>query len=193
VVPETGFTLYCTPAIRAEWPSYLDTGGAVLEERLGIAGSGAIAVSRTNPYLTPAMTALLGPGGPPLSLSKWFTDLLPTRENTFQTDTFRALIALDGDFDVGERNFYWSASGSHAETDEPTIEQTGDRIKFYISYWDWPNPAAEKWLQESRLLHHPRADHYRGNAMTKVDDVLIFCCVSAFFAGVVVAVTTLPV
>lgn len=80
-------------------------------------GAGAIPVSRTNPYLTPAMTALLGPGGPPLFLSKWFTDLLPTRENTYRTDTFRALVALDGDFDVGDRNFYWSVSGSHAETD----------------------------------------------------------------------------
>jgi hypothetical protein len=32
-----------------------------------------------------------------------------------------------------------------------------------------------------------------GDAMTKVDDFLMFCCVSAFFAGVVIAVTTLPV
>jgi hypothetical protein len=32
-----------------------------------------------------------------------------------------------------------------------------------------------------------------GNAMTKLDDFLMFCCVSAFFAGVVIAVTTLPV
>ena len=29
--------------------------------------------------------------------------------------------------------------------------------------------------------------------MTKVDDILMFCCVSAFFAGVIAAVTTLPV
>jgi len=29
--------------------------------------------------------------------------------------------------------------------------------------------------------------------MTKVDDILMLCCVSAFFAGVVAAVTTLPV
>ena len=33
----------------------------------------------------------------------------------------------------------------------------------------------------------------QGEAMTKVDDILMLCCVSAFFAGVVVAVTTLPV
>jgi hypothetical protein len=29
--------------------------------------------------------------------------------------------------------------------------------------------------------------------MTKVDDILIFFCVSGFFTGIVVAVTTLPV
>ena len=29
--------------------------------------------------------------------------------------------------------------------------------------------------------------------MTKIDDILMFCCVGGFFAGVVVAVTTLPV
>jgi outer membrane receptor protein involved in Fe transport len=80
-------------------------------------GSGAIPIQRTNPYLTPAVRALLGPGGPPLFLSKWWSDLLPTRENTFETDTVRALVALDGDFDMGERNFYWSVSASHAETD----------------------------------------------------------------------------
>jgi len=29
--------------------------------------------------------------------------------------------------------------------------------------------------------------------MTKIDDVLMFFCVSGFFVGVVVAVTTLPI
>lgn len=80
-------------------------------------GSGAISLSRTNPYLTPAMSAALGPGGPPLFISKFWTDLLPTRENTTTTDTVRGVLALDGDFDLGERNFYWSVSASHAETD----------------------------------------------------------------------------
>lgn len=80
-------------------------------------GAGAIPIARTNPYLTPAVRALLGPGGPPLFLSKWWNDLLPTREGTLETDTVRALVALEGDFDVGDRNFYWSLSASHAETD----------------------------------------------------------------------------
>src|SRR5262245_34821469 len=39
----------------------------------------------------------------------------------------------------------------------------------------------------------PLAHQHKGNTMTKVDDILMFFCVSGFFAGVVVAVTTLPV
>lgn len=80
-------------------------------------GAGAISISRANPYLTPEVRAVLGAGGPPLFLSKWWSDLLPTRENRLQTDTVRALVALDGDFEVGDRNLYWSLSASHAETD----------------------------------------------------------------------------
>ncbi len=80
-------------------------------------GAGAIALSRTNPYLTPAMSAALGTGGPPLFLSKFWTDLLPTRENVSTTNTTRAVVSLDGDFDFAERNFYWSLSASRAETD----------------------------------------------------------------------------
>ena len=39
----------------------------------------------------------------------------------------------------------------------------------------------------------PSCPPSQGDTMTKVDDILMFCCVSAFFAGVIAAVTTLPV
>ncbi|MFN3514819.1 MAG: TonB-dependent receptor domain-containing protein [Phenylobacterium sp.] len=81
-------------------------------------GAGPIAISRANPYLTPQTLAQLGgPGGPPLFLSKWWSDLLPTRENTLTTDTVYAMLGAEGDFDLAGRNFYWSVSFSHAETD----------------------------------------------------------------------------
>ncbi|MCX7588119.1 TonB-dependent receptor domain-containing protein [Phenylobacterium sp. 58.2.17] len=80
-------------------------------------GAGAIAISRANPYLSDQARALLGPGGPPLYLSKWWNDLLHTREGVNTTETVRALVSLDGDFDFADRNFYWSASYSHGETD----------------------------------------------------------------------------
>jgi len=79
-------------------------------------GAGAIPISRTNPYLDP-FRPTIAPGGPPLFLSKAFNDLLFTREGRLETDTSRAVLSLDGDFDVGERNFYWSLSASHGETD----------------------------------------------------------------------------
>jgi outer membrane receptor protein involved in Fe transport len=76
-------------------------------------GSGAIPISRSNPYL-PAGVA---PGGPPLFLSKAWAqgDLTPTREGTLDTDVYRGLVSLDGDFNAIDRNFYYSASFSHAE------------------------------------------------------------------------------
>lgn len=79
-------------------------------------GAGAISVSRTNPYLSPAVTAVLGPAGAPLSLSKFWTDLLPTREVITRTDTVRAALSLEGDFDYADREFYWSLSYSLAQT-----------------------------------------------------------------------------
>jgi outer membrane receptor protein involved in Fe transport len=79
-------------------------------------GSGAIPIARTNPYLDP-VRAQVAPGGPPLFLSKAWSDLLQSREGRLETDTARVVLALDGDFDVGERSFYWSLSASHAETD----------------------------------------------------------------------------
>jgi hypothetical protein len=42
-------------------------------------------------------------------------------------------------------------------------------------------------------LDHRRVQYPERGVMTKVDDILMFCCVSSFFAGIVIAVTTLPV
>ncbi|MFL5296638.1 MAG: TonB-dependent receptor plug domain-containing protein [Phenylobacterium sp.] len=82
-------------------------------------GAGAIPISRQNPFIPASVSALLGPGGPPLFLSKaWAAgDLIPSREGTLETDTFRGVLSLDGDFDVGSRNFYYSLSFSRAETE----------------------------------------------------------------------------
>lgn len=100
-------------------------------------GSGAIAVRASNPFLTPetrsaivgflnANPMLFGPnsgfgwaaGAPlPISLSKNFVDLVPDRTGTRKIDTYRALVALDGDFTLADREMYWSVSGSYAGTD----------------------------------------------------------------------------
>jgi outer membrane receptor protein involved in Fe transport len=79
-------------------------------------GAGAIPIARSNPFLAP-FRPTIAPGGPPLYLSKAWSDILFTREGRLETDTARAVLGLEGDFDLGERNFYWTASVSHAETD----------------------------------------------------------------------------
>jgi len=89
-------------------------------------GAGPIMFFNTNPYLSPdvaAGLAQLSPefgAGAPLFLSKQFGDLLPTREFLTTTDTYRAHVALDGDFDLSSRIFYYSAFYSHGETDGRT-------------------------------------------------------------------------
>lgn len=81
-------------------------------------GFGAIPIARTNPYLSADVRAALGPGGPPLFLSKvWGDGLLPTREVLTNTETYRILAGLEGEFDLAERNFYWSVSASRGQTE----------------------------------------------------------------------------
>lgn len=100
-------------------------------------GSGPIPVRAANPFLTPAARdtiinflnsnpMLFGPnsgfgwaaGAPlPISLSKNFVDLVPNRIGTREIETYRALLALDGDLTIGDRDMYWSVSASYAGTD----------------------------------------------------------------------------
>jgi hypothetical protein len=44
-------------------------------------------------------------------------------------------------------------------------------------------------------LRHGRTHRFflQEGVMTAVDDILMFCCMSAFFAGIAIAVGTLPV
>jgi iron complex outermembrane recepter protein len=89
--------------------------------------SGYILFTRNNPFLTSQEIATLSaasPGfafGAPLFLSKYFTDLLKDggREED-NTKTYRGLVSLDGNFDVGWRNFYWSISGSYGQVNGST-------------------------------------------------------------------------
>ena len=85
--------------------------------------AGPIAFTRDNPFLTDeARTALSAASpafaaGAPLWLSKYFYDLTPSGIQTTKTDTYRALVSLDGDFDVGSHDFYWSVSGSYGRVE----------------------------------------------------------------------------
>ena len=85
----------------------------------------AVKFTKTNPFLTASQISTLSAASPsfaagnPLYLSKFF-DILPTRAGTTLTDTWRGLLAADGDFSVGDHHFYWSTSYSHGETKSVT-------------------------------------------------------------------------
>lgn len=85
--------------------------------------AGPIAFTVNNPYLTSqAKAALIAArpsfaAGAPLFLSKYFNDLVPSGEQTTTNQTYRGALSLDGDFDAGSRNFYWSLSGSYARVE----------------------------------------------------------------------------
>lgn len=84
---------------------------------------GPIAFNRNNPFLTQDAIDTLSAaspafaGGGNLYLSKYFYDLMPSGEQENTTDVYRAQLGLDGDFDMGSRNFYWSASLSHGRVE----------------------------------------------------------------------------
>lgn len=84
-------------------------------------GQGPIAFDRENPYLTVAAISTLDAVSPvfaaggDLFLSK-FLDVLPSRARTNDTDTWRALVALEGEISALDRDFYWSLSLSRGET-----------------------------------------------------------------------------
>lgn len=78
-----------------------------------------IMIFNFNPFLTADALATLAAaspafaGGAPLWLSKHFYyDILPTNVQSTDTETTRTMLALEGDFDQGDRNFYWTVSAS---------------------------------------------------------------------------------
>lgn len=85
--------------------------------------AGPIVFTINNPFLSEeAITALTAASpsfafGAPLFLSKSFDDLLIDGRQTTETDTWRALVALDGDLELGGRDYYWSLSGSYGAVD----------------------------------------------------------------------------
>lgn len=87
-------------------------------------GSGPILFTVNNPFLTDEAIASLSqinPGfafGAPMWLSKHFDgQLFPTDQQTHTTDTWRAMLGAEGDFVIGERDFYWTVSGSLARVE----------------------------------------------------------------------------
>lgn len=84
----------------------------------------AITFLAVNPFLTPQALATLTAASPafangaPLFLSRHFYfDLLPSNVVTTTTETTRTLLGLEGDFNGGNREWYWTVSGSYGRVD----------------------------------------------------------------------------
>lgn len=99
-------------------------------------GAGPIAFTITNPFLSSSAIAALSTANPmfaagaPLFLSKIFTDLVPADEQTFDTETIRAVVGVDGEFTWGERDMYWSLSGSQARVNGETRRWEVDNARY---------------------------------------------------------------
>lgn len=86
-------------------------------------GAGPVSFTRNNPYLTNSVIAMLSAARPAfatggsLLLSKYFDGLVNSDIVESTTDTYRGLLALDDEFTLAGRNFYWSLSGSYARVE----------------------------------------------------------------------------
>ncbi|KPH63321.1 TonB-dependent receptor plug domain-containing protein [Novosphingobium sp. ST904] len=98
--------------------------------------AGPVIFTINNPYLTDQAKSVLSsanPGfaaGAPLFLSKYFYDLTPDNLQSYKTDTYRGLLAVDGEFSAGSRNFYWTVSGSYARVDGSQRRWEVDNAKY---------------------------------------------------------------
>jgi len=99
-------------------------------------GAGAIPVLASNPYLPASAAAtitnylnttfggglgygwLFGAPLPPslVGLSKFWDNLIPSNAVITETDTVRALLALDGSFHAADQDYFWEVSASRGYT-----------------------------------------------------------------------------
>lgn len=89
-------------------------------------GNGALAFNRFNPFLSADAVAALSAAypafgfGAPIFISKMWNDLLNDDSAYTTTEVYRALAALDGMVEFGNREYDWSASISHGRADGNT-------------------------------------------------------------------------
>jgi iron complex outermembrane receptor protein len=82
-----------------------------------IANGIAIPFTRTNPFLTASQVTTLSGLSPAFAAggtlySSRFMDILPTRDRPTETDTWRAVVAVDGKFEAWGTKFYANLSAS---------------------------------------------------------------------------------
>ncbi|MFV3127044.1 TonB-dependent receptor domain-containing protein [Niveispirillum sp. KHB5.9] len=95
------------PANQGEFNTTLQTGS-----------SAALRITTENGFLTDqARSVLAAQGRTAFFLSRALDDVLPDDAQTVaKSDTQRAVLGLDGTFDLGERELFWNASGVYGHT-----------------------------------------------------------------------------
>jgi len=84
--------------------------------------SGALLFQADNPFLSQQAQDLLANQPTPVTefyIHRFNNDIIDS-SNERQQHLWQATAALEGDFDVGDRNFVWSVSAAHGETDSIT-------------------------------------------------------------------------
>ena len=98
--------------------------------------AGPVIFTTNNPFLSDSARAQLIEANPafafgaPIFLSKYFTDLTIANTQSTVTDTFRGVLGLEGDFSAGDRDFYWSVSGSYARVEGSQRRWEVDNAKY---------------------------------------------------------------
>jgi iron complex outermembrane receptor protein len=83
---------------------------------------GPILFNRDNPFLSAQDVATLSAASPAFASGQnlylgRYVDALPSRDRHSETDVWRGVVALDGDFRAMDRDFYYSASFSRGQTE----------------------------------------------------------------------------
>jgi len=82
--------------------------------------SGALTFPADNPFLTTQAQQLLADNGLSSFVLHRFNNDIIDSSNAAERFLWRATAALEGDFDVGERNFFWEVSAIHGESTATT-------------------------------------------------------------------------
>ncbi len=90
----------------------------------------AATLTQSTAAINPNLGAAFASGAAPLYLSKYFYGLVNSDQIITTTDTYRGLVSLDDEFMVGDRDFYWSVSGSYGRVEGESAGWGVETTKF---------------------------------------------------------------
>lgn len=111
----------------------------------GLAGN-AIAIGTDNPFLSAqARGVMLDQGLDTIYLNRGLVDIVANNNSVVSKgNTERVLVALEGDFDIGSRDFYWNVAANygHADGDVTRSGIYEQRFQYAVDVVSDPNGTA---------------------------------------------------